>query len=1055
MHPATLDVYALAFDHALGLKMLGGFARWAADEPIAAEVLRSLYLFTPLGMLSAAILQLRGRPAHVPSMLLVWALMTLCALAAYHLFPITGPRYLFGWPDFMDAIQRNWEIDSPVVAPFPRNGMPSMHFGWLLASCIVFWQSSRKVWVRAAITAATVGVAMATIALGEHYLVDLIVAVPFVLSSLALCTRDVDWASFAKRACVTAGFGTWLAWVLLLRFEIEAFITRPWLTWILIAATVGVVLMQARWMRRFKHEPQRVWVQREVSEADRWQRLFGVMFFVSGAAALVYQVVFAKKLALVFGSTATASFTVLATFLGGMAIGSILGAGLAKRAKRPLATYALIELAMAIYCVASPVLFDAAQAAYVNLAGGLSPDAPGLMGLRIVLGGLVLLVPTVLMGATLPLLTQALGAQAGSMSNRVAWLYFANTAGAALGALLTAYFVIPAVGVQRTVMVAALLNLLVALGALELAKRPALPASRPASLADGAAVPPYASRVVMAGFLALGIGGVLSLGLEVVYVHLLSISAGNSVYAFGLMVATFLVGLSMGGELARRLLTKVPAGAALACALFTLACAVALPLSAWSAIPDYFASYAKFPAGKTFASREAIRALVCAAVMVPPTLCIGAAYVFAMELVTRGAGVARLGAAAAINTAGNIAGVLLFGFVLLPELGGLGAAKAVAVSAAMLGLCVLIAAASKTARWRVAGAGILAAVSVWSQLGRNLDYEALSSGANVYFAPQAWGKVTDHAESIDGGLTAVTLQDVPEGQLKTLLTNGKFQGNNWLKGEMQAQLGFALAPLLHQERRDRALVIGYGTGATSRVFHEAGFVQLDIAELSGDIVRMADQHFPSINKRVSSAPGVSLHLTDGRNLLLLSRQRYDVISIEVTSIWFAGAAALYNREFYALTKARMKEDGVLQQWVQLHHLNPTDVLSVLASVRAEFQFVNLYLHGGQGVIVASNDPARASPRADALDKLATSSSLAEVRRIVEAPVSQLEASLLLDAPGVDRYLQSWILPPEYWASTDDNMQLEYSTPRANANDAKASFEQNMQILSRFRSAAKP
>lgn len=1050
LHPATYDVYALAFDRAAGFTGLGEFARWVDREPLASVLLHDVYLFTPLGLLATAIMQLRGRPAHLPSMALVWTLMTLCAVTAYHFFPITGPRYLFGWPDFMSALGRPWELDRPVVGPFPRNGMPSMHFGWLFASCVVLWQTSKAVWLRVLSAVVTVGVAMATIALGEHYLVDLVVAVPFVLGSLALCTLDVPWASVAKRACVLAGFGTWIAWIVLLRSGMEWILDLPWLAWVPLSLTGLVTWRQLQWMQHFKRDVGAVVPVAPALPVPVGQRQFGLMFFVSGAAALVYQVVFAKKLALVFGSTATASFTVLATFLGGMAIGSMLGAAWAKRTNRPLSTYAVIELAMAVYCLCSPLLFDMAQAVYVEMAQGLSPDAPGLMTLRVVLGGMVLLVPTVLMGATLPMLTHALGNQAGPMGHRVAWLYFSNTAGAALGALLTAYFVIPAVGVQRTVMVAALLNLLVALAATELAKhRPSEAEAASVGIGERSDAP-YATRSVLAGFLALGMCGVLSLGLEVVYVHLLAISAGNSVYAFGLMVATFLVGLSLGGELARRVLGHVATEAALAFAIFALACAVALPLPAWSSIPDYFASYAQYPAGKTFASREAIRALVCAAVMVPPTLCIGAAYVFAMDLVTRGASLSRLGAAAAINTVGNIAGVLLFGFALVPAIGGLGATKVVAGGAALLGLGVALLCIRHAAQKGLWAFGVLAVACVSFQADRKLDYDALSGGANVYFAPQAWGKVIDHAESIDGGLTSVTLREDSEGQLKTLLTNGKFQGNNWLQGEMQAQIGFAMAPLLHQERRDRALVIGYGTGATSRVFHEAGFAQLDIAELSADVVRMADRHFPAINKQVSGAPGVNLHLTDGRNLLLLSRHRYDVISIEVTSIWFAGAASLYNREFYALAKARMQDDGVLQQWVHLHHLEPMDVLSVLASVRAEFKYVSLYLHGGQGVIVASNASGRAAPRADAVDRLEHSVSLAEVRRIVSSPIAGLAASRLLDAAGIDRYLQSWVLPPEYWASTDDNMFLEYSTPKANANDAKSSFEQNIGILSRFR-----
>lgn len=1058
-HPKVMDVYALATDHALGFGFVAAFAQTVQGTPWLLRLLDLLYMFTPVIMLSAIALQLRGRRPHVPSMTLVWIVMTGCAWTAYHLFPITGPRYLFGWVEFANAIGKTWPLDQPVVFAVPRNGMPSMHFGWVFAACIVWWQTVRHWLPRTLILLATVGVGMATIGLGEHYLIDLVVAVPFVIASMALVTTSVPWASPAKRGVVLAGYGAWLVWVLSMRFAMPVLQEQRWIAFLLLLATVAVVVQQIRWRNRFPAEleagrsPAASADDGAVTENQRrWLARFGLMFVTSGAAALVYQVVFAKKLALVFGSTATATFTVLATFLGGMSIGALIGGALAMRSRRPLRDYAIVELAIAGYCVVSPFLFDMAQAAYVAMAGGMPPDAPQLLALRVALGAAVLVVPTALMGMTLPLLAQALGDTGGSLGRRVAWLYFCNTIGAALGALLTAYFVIPAVGIQRTVLIAALLNLLVAMGAFELLKQPPLERAAASSPTGGGPLAAFSRLQVTLAMAALGIGGMLSLGLEVAYVHLLSIVAGNSVYAFGLMLAAFLVGLSAGGEGARRLLGRVPPVAGLAAALLCLAASVALTAQGWNAIPEYFASFQQYTTAKTFASREAIRGLVCALIMVPPTLCIGASYVFAMEIATAGATVKRLGSAAAINTLGNIAGVLLFGFFILPRVGGLDAALLIAVCAVVLALVLLATAISGQARRWVAVLAVATLGLLWQQRGATLDYHALSSGANVYFAAQDWGRVTEHAESIDGGLTAVAVGEIAGRPIKTLLTNGKFQGNDWLSGEMQAQIGFALAPLLHQERRDRALVIGYGTGATSRVFHEAGFRQVDIAELSADIVRLADQHFPIINRRVSSQPGVKLNVTDGRNLLLLSPERYDVVSIELTSIWFAGAASLYNHEFYELAKRRMADDGVLQQWVQLHRLTPEDILTVVASLRSSFRFVNLYVLGGQGVLVATNDPSRAQPRLDAATSLETSPGLADVREVLGRPVRAIVGDRLLSPDGVDRFVTAPGIDPMVWVSTDDNVRLEYSTPRANVRDSQISQQQNLEMLHRFSGA---
>ena len=248
------------------------------------------------------------------------------------------------------------------------------------------------------------------------------------------------------------------------------------------------------------------------------------------------------------------------------------------------------------------------------------------------------------------------------------------------------------------------------------------------------------------------------------------------------------------------------------------------------------------------------------------------------------------------------------------------------------------------------------AVALWGYPPQ-WNLEVITSGAKVYFVPSDLGEVIDSKENVQDGLITVHRKEIKDAKgkkrtMQTLMTNGVFQGDDFL--ELEAQKAFAQVPLLHQPERDHALVIGYGTGHTARELHDAGFARMDIAELSPDIVTLADRHFGDINGKVSQQANVQMYYSDGRNYLLTQDRRYDLISVDITGIWLTGGADFYNREFYQLAKARLNDDGVLQQWVQLHHMQPLDLLYILNTLHQEFRYVWLYVIGGQGVLVASN-----------------------------------------------------------------------------------------------------
>lgn len=1061
LHPYTYDAVAYRFDATLGFQPSAILARFIGGLPGGMDILKFAYTMLPLFCVIFYTAQERNPKTKKADYLLVWLISTAIAYVTYHLCPVAGPLYFLGG-DFPQTIPAATDVPQglSLVQPAPRNGVPSMHLGWALA----MWLTARLMGSRALIWYSMVVLAitiLATLALGEHYLVDLVIAIPFVMAVQAACIRGNQQHNPAQWRVVGVGTLLFVAWIIILRFGVNLFEAIPGLTWLAFGATLAVMIRVYRPLEQAvlasDHEEPVARIDSPstpISHTSRELAYVAIMFVLSGCVGIIYEVLFSKSLALTFGSTSMAAYTVLATYMGGMAIGYWLGGRMPTDRGDALRYYALCELGIGLYCLATPVIFKAVKLFYVVMASGMPPEASQLTIFRMLLGGVALLPPTILMGMTLPILARFFKERDESLGQSVAILYGANTIGAAMGALMAGYWIIPSLGVFRTTLVAALVNILVAAFALNLSQQLKSPSreSLPASILGATlslGVRADDRRLGLFALTLLAIGGFVTLALEVLYIHLLAVIAGNSTYAFSLMLFTFLIGLGLGAAGVRYLMRwyQDPPGL-LAWLEFGLALSVLLGIFQWSGLPDYFASFADYPLVRGFGAREVVRGAVCIVAMLPPALFTGAIYPVAMECIGQAypsTQVKKLGLAAAVNTLGNIAGVLVAGFILLPRLGAMHSLQLLASISLLLGVMALVMFPSspRLLRWSPA----VVVVFVLALQPKSFDYDKLSSGSNVYFMPQGFGKVVDHAESADGGLTSVTLRDLQQDNepVLTLLTNGKFQGNNALGGEMAAQAGFALAPLLHTPLRERALIIGLGTGVSARTLHDAGFASLDIVDLSADIVNMATKHFGRVNLGVTQRKGVETHITDGRNFLMLQQDKYNVISMEVSSIWFAGAASLYNQEFYHLAKDRLVDGGVLQQWIQLHHITTVDILYILGSVRAEFRYVWLYVIGGQGMIIASNtlDTAPSVANAHVLEQTASLNVLLEL--FDKRTLSLLEA-VVLNPDTTDALLGGFKINPSYWVSTDDNLFLEYSTPKGNVLDSIASYTRNLEFI---------
>ena len=346
----------------------------------------------------------------------------------------------------------------------------------------------------------------------------------------------------------------------------------------------------------------------------------------------------------------------------------------------------------------------------------------------------------------------------------------------------------------------------------------------------------------------------------------------------------------------------------------------------------------------------------------------------------------------------------------------------------------------------------MAAMLVWGTTAVTWNWSYLTAGAAMYFGENAaaWAAPSTSSpalpvsntlvfrdESIQGGFTTVMVRRTGSGAVlqKTsinLFTNGKLQGNDDQTGMVQAQqVGTAVLPSLFTKHFNKALLIGLGTGHAAAVLKQLGFERLDIAELSPGIVRAANAEFRHINHGVLDDPTVHCALEDGRNLLLTGTDApYDLITIGLTTIWFSGATNLYSQEFYELARRHLAEDGVLQQWVQLHRIGPEEIGSAIASVRSVFPYVSYWNYDGAGMVLAANHPL--NPQATQRQLLASMLSQHGGLTLKDAQglMDRILQGRLLSEQGVDRMIRE--LRPVI--NTDQNRHIEYATPKYSSSE---------------------
>lgn len=670
--------------------------------------------------------------------------------------------------------------------------------------------------------------------------------------------------------------------------------------------------------------------------------IFFTLVFLSGASALVYEVLWAKYLALALGAGGLSQSLVLAGCLGAMGLGAALLAPLADRCRAPLRLYALLEAGIAAWGLAYPLLMSSL------------PDGPA----RPWAGIATVVVPAFLMGGTLPALVRHLSMAGVELERSVALLYFLNGAGACMGALAAGFVLIPALGLDLSSTAAAALNTAVALAAYALSS---------GALAEPEESPPMPKLGGPPRFLgaAMFLSGFAALGLETAWTRLLALAMGSSVYSFCLMLAAFIAGFSLGGLAAARRgpwLRGVSAPIGLALCAAGLSAAAALP---WFARLPYYLYLFGSQLGRkpeTFYAFEAAKLVYAFILTAVPAFFLGLALPMACRrAAASGEGEARsVGRILAFNASGNFAGALA-ALWLLPALGLRGLIEAcVWLLAGAAGL-IWWGESPTRGPWRAAPpAAGLAAAGLFLALAGPWDRAMMSSGAFraepgfLEGGPEAFRKRLSGQNLLfyrdDREATVGVLRD-PEGKL-FMRINGKTDAS--LGEDVPTQVLLAHLPLMLKPAKD-LLIIGLGSGMTAASALTHPIRSVEVAELSGAVVR-GSEWFAPYRARPLTDPRVNIRVADGRRVLREGGP-YDLVISEPSNTWIAGMGNLFTVEFFREAASKLRPGGLMLQWIHAYEMDDAAFSMVLRSFGEVFPHLTIWnLSGPDFAIIGSSEP---------------------------------------------------------------------------------------------------
>ncbi len=771
-------------------------------------------------------------------------------------------------------------------------------------------------------------------------------------------------------------------------------------------------------------------------------------FFFSGLAALIYQVLWARQLELLFGSTLYAISTILSVFMAGLALGSYLFGRYVDRSKNPLRLYAILEGIIGFYALLTPIFFWLLPRILVAFRDVVPAGSAQFSPTYFVFSFLILILPTTLMGGTLPILSKYLVASRSDLGKNIGHLYFINTLGAAFGTIVAGFVLIFLMGTQFTTLTAAIINLAVATSAFLVARsirwtpaqEPEIQMPAPGTASQDAAQPadnqsPNSSRtspgslstaahvIILVGY---GMAGFAALGLEVQWTKVLTLMIGTSGYAFALMLSAFLIGIALGSFFMAKFVDRrrdLWRDFAVIEILLGISILVLNPLL--GNLPRLF--FKVFQYRDMFWLLQTTEFFVIFLIMLVPTLLMGAAFpvvskIYAHDVDKLGK---RIGQIYAANTIGSILGPLAVSFLFIPLTGLQNSILLTSVIYVIVGMAVLFYSASVRPFLKGAVFAILAAAFLFSSIFiPRWNKLTLSSGV-YYHASSFLLNAEDSSYKLvyykEGQMAVVTVIRGTDNNM-ALAINGKVDAST--QSDLGTQLLAGHMPMLMHPSPKKAFLVGLASGITlGAILQHPELERVDVAELEPAVLG-ATRTFARYNNDALSNPKVRVFTTDARNYILTTNEKYDVIVAEPSNPWVKGSSTIFSHEVFETYRDRLNEDGIVMQWVQVYRLRNEDLKTMINTFRTVFPHTTVFSQFNYPdlILIGSKKPLKLD-LAQLQAKLQDENVNRSLARIRSNDLHTIVSFLLMDETSVA------LFAGEAPVNTDDKPIIEYTAPK--------------------------